>query len=223
MSIVRFPECGSQESTYHVAMDFLRSVGWRTRGISLVHVRALSAAFCLLAGAVGAAQPGGVAVEVRARVAERCGIAADERTTSSRPIDEAQQFALAFELDCNTPFRIGVRSRSGAMRLLAAPDGAMDLAGFAVEKPYTVGLSLATDAGLIEAGRCTAGQLLGGAGGCPFSGEALGGGGLAIAGTVVRQRGTLDVRWAAAGLAEGRRLAAGDYQDVLTVDVAPSL
>jgi hypothetical protein len=165
-----------------------------------------------------------VSIDIKARVAERCGIKAGKHANKPLRIDQAQSFALGFDLDCNTPFRIGISSERGAMRLTTAPDGATDLDGFSIEKPYTIALSMATDSlGNVDAGSCTSRDLLDQQGACPFYGHPRGHTGFSPGDheTAIQRQGQILISWAGDDGAAPRRLAAGDYQDILTVEVAP--
>ena len=167
-----------------------------------------------------------ISINVKAVVAQRCAIAAGQRTTKPVPIDQAQSFALGFELDCNTPFRISISSQSGALRLMGVPESAVALAGFGIEKPYRVALSMTTDTlGAIDAGDCPSQDLLAGAGACPFYGKVGGNAGFSPGAqeTAIQRQGQLLISWAGDDASAPQRLAAGDYQDRLTVEVAPLL
>lgn len=166
-----------------------------------------------------------VAVEVMARVPERCGI--DAASHANRPLgmDQAQSFALGFNLDCNTPFRIGVSSRHGALRLASAADDATMLDGFGIEKPYAVELSFGTDRlGNVVAGSCSSAALRDGQGQCAFFGQSGDRSGFSPGDheTAIQRQGQLLISWAAIE-GSSRRLVAGDYQDILTVNVVPLL
>ncbi len=166
-----------------------------------------------------------VAIEVIARVVERCGIGATAHTNRPLGMDRVQSFALGFNLDCNTPFRIGVSSRHGALRLVSAADDATMLDGFGIEKPYAVELSFGTDRlGNVVAGSCSSAALRDSQGKCPFFGQAGERSGFSAGAheTAIQRQGQLLISWAAI---EGgsRRLVAGDYEDILTVDVVPLL
>lgn len=164
-----------------------------------------------------------VTIDLKAKVAERCGInAVGGRANSPARVDQAQTVTFNFNLDCNTGFRIGVRAGHGALRLLGAPQGASQLDGFRIERPYKVALNLATnDEGNVSAGECRSQDLTSAAGDCPFVGRprdrmGFSPGKDAIA---IDRAGSITVTWPGEG--DGRRLVAGSYQDTLTVEVGP--
>ena len=191
-------------------------------------VRSLAVFGLVLASAPAAAlaAPDSLSIHVTATVAQRCGITAGEHSSAPLRIDQSQSFALGFDLDCNTPFRIGLSSRRGAMRLIAAPEGATDLDGFGIEKSYAVALTVATDSlGNVDAGSCMSHDLLDRQGTCPFFGHPRAQTGFSPGDheTAIQRHGQILISWTGDDGTAARRLAAGDYQDILTVEVAPQL
>ena len=100
-----------------------------------------------------------VAVNTRFRAVEvadivgRCGF--DQQLVSSATaydLGSPQSHDYAFQMNCNTPFEVRVKSDNGAM----AYDGQHPDDGFAYAKPYTVGLSIGTDQGLLHPADCDA-------------------------------------------------------------------
>jgi hypothetical protein len=183
-------------------------------------------AICLFyASPLHAADTTTIAIDVQATVTARCGVAAiGDRANAPVAIDRAQALTFSFSLDCNTGFRIGVRAAHGALRLTTAPSGARDLDGFGIERDYLVALTLATDdSAALAAGQCSSRDLAEGATGCPFYGRPRDGGGFSPGEnrTAINRGGSLTVTWSGDEMQDGRRLAAGNYQDVLTVEVAP--
>lgn len=160
-----------------------------------------------------------VRILVSADVVGRCGF--DQQLVSSATsydIAAAQSHDYAFQMNCNTPFEVRVKSDNGAM----AFDGSHPNDGFAYAKPYTVGLSINTDQGVLNPPDCDASQLkagIGDASTCAFYGESAHHGlssGTAIS---IGDPAKLTVSWTA--VAAGPRPAAGNYKDTITVVVAP--
>lgn len=179
---------------------------------------ALAAAVALLAAPAAAANDvDTVTIDVTARVAERCGIVAGSETapTTVPDMTTAQTLTYGFNIDCNTPFRIGVSSQNGALRLTgAAGDRTGD--GFSTEKDYRVGLHVETDGAPLDPEACSSRALVDGTGDCAFFGATAGSGLSSDERTAISRHGTITARWAADRGGEVRRVA-GTYQDILTV------
>lgn len=162
-------------------------------------------------------------IDITAEVVGHCGIeAVGPRTNDNGRIDRASTVTFDFQLDCNTPFRIGLAAQNGGLRLDGAAPGATDAQGFAILKPYDVALSFATDqAGQVSAGSCAAAALNSSGSACAFYGAVPGDGfspGEFV--TAVQKNGALAVNWQGED-GDAVRLAAGDYRDVITVVVGP--
>ena len=184
---------------------------------------ALIAVSATSANATPAQQQAVLKIDISAEVVGRCGVAATSpRTSELVRLDQPTTVTFDFELDCNTPFRIGLAARSGGMKLDDAAPGGADLHGFAATKPYDVSLRFGTDqAGQVDAGSCAASSLVPANGTCNFYGAVAGSGfspGRFV--TAVQQGGTLQVSWKGED-ADPVRLAAGNYSDVITVVVGP--
>lgn len=165
-------------------------------------------------------------VDITATLVERCGLGAGSNPASAEGrIDRSETLVFSFALDCNTPFRIGVNSANGAMRMTGAPANNDRRAedGFAVEKSYRVALSVDTDDGLLDGGTCRSRDLTSNEGDCPFYGDRPGRGLSSREATAINRTGTLTVRWDAEDQEEGARHAAGLFQDTLTVVVGPRI
>ena len=188
----------------------------------------LASALCLASVPVLAASPRNhseavLKVDISAQVVGRCGIEANgARTNDAARIDQPSVITFNFQLDCNTPFRIGLAAKNGGMRLDGAAPGENDAQGFAIVKPYDVALSFGTDqAGQVDAGSCAAAAISAAQPACAFYGAAPGAGfspGELI--TAIQKDGTLAVSWKGED-GDTVRLAAGDYRDVITVVVGP--
>ena len=164
-----------------------------------------------------------IRINVNASIAERCGVAAiGARTNEGGRIDLPTQVAFNFRLDCNTPFKIGVAAQNGALRMTSAASDIRELDGFGISKQYKVGLSFMTDQdGLVDAGICDSEKLSAADPECVFYGAAPGSGfSPGRHTTAIGREGSLVVRWAGERR-EARRLAAGPYQETITVVVGP--
>lgn len=162
-------------------------------------------------------------IEITARIAERCGISPGEGGTSAEGnLEASETLTLNFDIDCNTPFRIGVSSENGGLRLASANerDDNVDAQGFSILKRYRVGLEVETDNGTLDGGTCRSDELTSREGDCEFYGDRPGRGLSSGRRTAIDRTGTLTVSWNA-GDGDNRRRAAGRYQDTLTVVVGP--
>lgn len=166
-----------------------------------------------------------VSVEITAKIADRCGISAvGSKQSAMLQMDQAQTHTFNFNVDCNTGFRIGVIAGNGAMRMTGVGAQVRDLNGFAVERAYDVAMNLSTDnTTSINAGTCNSRDLAPGGGKCAFYGspEANQGFSPGQNEAAANRPGSLTVSWSGDDLVEGRRLAAGTYQDTLTVEIGP--
>jgi hypothetical protein len=188
---------------------------------------------------IGAMLPGVVAakvpttntlkIDIEASIGERCGIAAvGADSKDGGRIDVATSVSFQFKLDCNTPFRIGVAAEQGALQLVetggvtTARPGGRTPEGFATRKPYIASLQFATDQdGMVDAGDCDSDDLTSKRGGCDFFGNRPGTGFSAGRdSTAIGREGALTVRWRGEDT-DTVRLAAGAYQEVLTIVVGP--
>lgn len=191
---------------------------------------------CAIPGAAAAKAPDTnvLKIHVEASIAERCGIAAlgsDDKDGGR--IDRSSTVAFNFKLDCNTPFRIGVSADQGALAMVQGDGGDPQLGrggnpngftaeGFATRKSYVASLRFNTDQdGLIDAGECASEDLTSRKGDCDFYGNRPGSGfSPGRKTTAIGREGSLTVSWRGEE-AESIRLAAGTYQETLTVVVGP--
>ena len=163
-------------------------------------------------------------IDIEAKIGQRCGIAAlGAKTNDSGRIDQATRIAFNFTLDCNTPFKIGVAAQHGGLQLAGTTTPQQGNGGFAYRKAYVAGLQFNTDqAGTIAAGECGSASLLAVNATCRFYGAEPGSGlysGKNV--TAIGREGELTVSWSGED-ADTTRLAAGVYQETLTIIVAPS-
>lgn len=167
-----------------------------------------------LAGAAHAQSLDGVEIHVTASVAERCGFApgAAPVLNASADLEDSHSQSLALRIDCNTPFAVTAKSEGGRLVNRSASD---DQSGYAFDKIYGLSLELDTDAGKVRSGRCLSTALVEG-GNCVLAqpGGLGSGDGLAI-----DRDATLTVDWPDQS-SLGRRLAAGDYSDTVTISIA---
>jgi hypothetical protein len=163
-------------------------------------------------------------IAVEASISQRCGIAAlGPNSNDSGRIDEPTRIAFNFSLDCNTPFKIGVSAQNGALQLTGNAPAQLVTGGFASRKSYVAGLQFGTDqAGTVTAGECDSVSLMAASAACRFYGAEPGSG--LFSGrdtTAIGREGQLTISWRGDD-AEAVRLAAGTYQEILTIIVAPS-
>lgn len=174
-----------------------------------------------------AADDAQVKIDVTATVSERCGISRDaEGAPAVVPnLETAQSMRFGFDIDCNTPFVIGVSSENGALVLTSdakptTPQLASSVLddGFASRKLYDVALAIDTDGDSIKTDTCSSADLTGG-GRCAFYGREAGSGQSSGKRTAIRRKGAVLVSWQAN---DGKaRRAAGLYRDTLTIVVGP--
>lgn len=187
----------------------------------------MAVALSACATAAHAKNDDSASVVVEATVAPRCQLAAGERDgDDTARIDRPTRIALGFSLDCNTPFRIGMSSRNGAMQLSGVGGDATSDDGFAVRMAYQVGLSFDTDARRnFSAGTCSSDTLSATSGTCAFY-AARAGQGISPGEreTAINRTGQITVEWRgedADAPESGVRLAAGEFTDTITLVVGP--
>lgn len=194
-----------------------------------VLLRSLFAAFWLsgaiVSGAAAAKPPSGdsLKIDIEASISERCGISAlGAKSKDGGRIDTAASVSFNFRLDCNTPFRIGVAAQNGAMQLVLTEPAPTHSDGFATRKAYVAGLAFNTDQdGLVDAGECDSAKLSAAQADCGFYGDRPGAGFSAgRRSTAIGTEGSLTVRWPGSE-ADTARLAAGIYEETLTIVVGP--
>lgn len=199
----------------------------RFSGIRFLAACAYFGAICAsFPGEVQAKAPSGntLLIDIEASISQRCGIAAlGANSNDSGRIDEPTRIAFRFGLDCNTPFKIGVAAQNGALQLVGTNAQNAGTAGFAYRKNYVAGLQFNTDqTGLVTAGECASSALTSANTSCRFYGSEPGSG--LYSGrntTAIGREGELTVTWQGED-SDPVRLAAGAYQEILTIIVAPS-
>lgn len=186
-------------------------------GLQRHHARFVSlsvvSAVALLASAAVAQSNDSVSIDILASVPDRCGFASSTPTHQTREgnLEQAFRQDIRLKLDCNTPFAIHAVSQSGALvHTTATPDSS----GFAFSKTYNVQVAVETDLGVITSARCDSSTLRDG-GTC----ELANGRGLSSGqGVAVDRDAILTIDWPDQS-ALPRRLAAGDYQDTITITI----
>lgn len=150
-----------------------------------------------------------VTITLQGQIVPKCGVSGAAGQLDFGPLGMGgarQERALAFTINCNTPFTYGMSSASGEMR---HQGGAAAVAGGLTGRfPYQVLVTIPTDDGGTLRKSCDSAQLArppGPLGGCVAdSGEA----------TATSKTAALTVSWTAGGL-----LLAGSYTDELFIRV----
>ncbi|WP_312126104.1 hypothetical protein [Brevundimonas sp.] len=188
------------------------SMGLQHHPVRVVSCLVVSA-FALGANIAAAQSTDSVSIDILASVPDRCGFASSTPTHQTREgnLEQAFRQDIRLKLDCNTPFAIHAVSQSGALvHTTASPDSS----GFAFSKTYNVQVAVETDIGLVTSARCDSSAMRDG-GAC----ELANGRGLSSGhGVAVDRDAILTIDWPdQSGLP--RRLAAGDYQDTITITI----
>ncbi len=168
---------------------------------------------------VVSAQEGPITIEVIGEVPTRCGFASSEPIAQLPTLDLEQgaRFDIRIRLDCNTPYAFGVVATHGLLTNQTAQR--YTSSGYAYSKPYSVSVALQTSRGTVRSDACMSGDLVPG-GRCAFAAAAAGSGLSSGDGISIDQDAVLTVEWGDQS-AMPNRLAAGDYQDTLTMVVGP--
>jgi hypothetical protein len=157
-------------------------------------------------------------IDVRARIATRCGFGDPPRSPTGAPnLNVEQHIEIPFKLDCNTPFIIGVKSDNGALTSDLTPNGS----GFAFTKPYKVELRIGTDGDPLTPDACDAATLTGktkSEASCAFYGDRPGQGLSSGKRISTDQPSHLTVSWRGADPSAPRNVA-GAYHDTITITV----
>jgi hypothetical protein len=177
--------------------------------ISIRWLFALFLAMPPFAGQV-AADGNRVSIELQGQIAPKCGLSGADGRLDFGSLGAAgarQERALAFTVNCNTPFIYAMSSTNGEMRGQSGTAGAAGLLG---RFPYQVELTIPTDDGGTLRKSCDSTQLAGASGqgaGCEAeSGET----------TSMGKTAALTVSWDPVG----GPLLAGQYADDLRISVA---
>ncbi|WP_395397547.1 hypothetical protein WBP07_23665 [Novosphingobium sp. BL-8A] len=172
----------------------------------------------VLAASSAQAHTDSVAIDVTARIKERCGFASSgpDDLAAPRDLESAANFTVAVGLDCNTPYALGVTSQSGGLMNV---DATNDGSGYAFSKRYRVSVALDTDKGIVRSQRCTSSEMEDG-GSCDFASLVPGRGLKSGSGISVGRNAVITIDWPAQATNEPR-LAAGHYKDTLILVVGP--
>ncbi len=154
--------------------------------------------------------PSELTVDLRGDVAARCRLASPPTLAQRPDFNRAGEVQAHFGLDCNTPFRLRIRSGEGAF----VADQARE--GIASRIAYDLSVDIDTDEGLSVLGWCRADQLTDReTGGCAFgSGDGWSSGDA----TAIEKTGTMRLRWN--GPREGEEAVFGRYRDTIVVELA---
>ena len=148
-------------------------------------------------------------IDLKGDVSARCRMASPPSAGKRLDFTSSGDVRSAFTLDCNTPFRLSVRSAQGGFAATEQHEGTASLIA------YDMAIAVDTDAGMQALGWCSAEELSERAvGGCPFAGRGWSSGDA----TAINKTGSLTVRWNAAR--EGEKVALGEYRDTIIIDVA---
>ncbi|RYF93602.1 MAG: hypothetical protein EON95_08300 [Caulobacteraceae bacterium] len=149
-----------------------------------------------------------LAIDLKGRVAARCNLTAPPTGLSSMALLRDGEDRSAFNIDCNTPFTLRVRSGNGG---LASVEQSI---GTALLMPYEMAVSVNTDSGRQDLGWCQSSELSGAASGCAYAPAAAGGGWSSGQATAIRQKGDLRIRWRDSGAP-----LFGAYQDTIIIEL----
>lgn len=150
------------------------------------------------------AGPPSVSIEVAGIIEPRCSNTGSAYGIQVRDMATAGSDVIRFAVDCNAPFQYALTSQNGGFKLEGAAPHSSTLA---FEVPYRVSVLIPLTGGGAIKDVCESSQIKAGVATCPFTGS---GNSVAIGKT-----GELAVAWQASQ----RPLAAGTYQDRLTVSL----
>ena len=151
-----------------------------------------------------------LAVDIRGRVAARCELVAPPQFTGDFNLNRDGEMRSPFQIDCNAPFEMRVRSDSGGLAALEESVGAATLV------PAAISVDLGTDAGTQVLGWCQSDQLSQGGVGCAFGGEQKWSSGND---TAINRSGVLRMQWRGSESQPGERPAYGRYRDTIVIEV----
>lgn len=194
--------------------------GWGSQVFQALRTCATALAGCvILTAGVAHAQDGPVTIEVVSEVPPRCGFAGGELAGQMplRDLERSARFDIRIGLDCNTPYAFGVVATHGLLTNLTARSGGSG--GYAYTKRYSVSVALHTDQGTVRSDACISSDLVLG-GTCMFAAASVGSGFSSGEGISVDRDAVLTVEWVDQSTM-ANRLAAGQYQDTLTMVVGP--
>lgn len=150
-------------------------------------------------------------IDLKGHVAARCDLTTPPAPVSSMALHRAGQRESAFEIDCNAPFTLRVRSSEGGFASVAPTPGVQGL------MPYQVSVAVGTDAGRQDLGWCDAADLAPGAvSNCEFAPGAASGGWSSGEETAIDRTGALRLRWDEQDEGAPRL---GDYRDVIVIEL----
>ena len=172
-----------------------------------LNVAALGAGYSAADAPLGS--PTELRIDLRGEVPARCEVTPPSSLGRIR-LNEAGEARGAFDIDCNTPFRLRVRSQNGGLASV------QPLSGVAQRADYRLGVEVGTDKGRQDLGWCLSPELAPEAGGsCAFGSNANGGWSSGEA-TAINQSGVLRLRWEGQDAGPPRL---GAYQDNIVIEV----
>lgn len=147
-------------------------------------------------------------IQLSGTIAPRCRMTSAPALSGQPDLTREGEMRAQFGLDCNTPFRLRVRSGQGGFSAQDPREGNARLI------PYEMAVAVNTDSGANELGWCRADQLADQGGSCAFgsregwsSGEA----------TAINRTGAVQLRWAAP--TSTGALPLGRYRDTIVVEL----
>jgi hypothetical protein len=147
-------------------------------------------------------------IELSGTVAPRCRMTSAPALAGQPDLTRQGEMRAQFGIDCNTPFRLRVRSGEGGFSAQDPHDGAARLI------PYEIAVAVDTDSGTNALGWCGADQLANQGGSCAFGRDGWSSGDA----TAINRSGMVQLRWAAPGTAG--TLPLGRYRDTIVVELA---
>ncbi len=172
-----------------------------------LNAAALGAGYTAADAPLGA--PTELRIDLRGEVPARCEVTPPTGIGHIR-LNEAGEARGAFDIDCNTPFLLRVRSENGGLAAVRP------LHGVAERADYRLAVELGTDQGRQDLGWCRSPELAPDAGGsCAFGAGANGGWSSGEA-TAIDQSGVLRLRWDGQDAGPPRL---GAYQDNIVIEV----
>jgi hypothetical protein len=148
-------------------------------------------------------------IELSGTVAPRCRMTSAPALAGQPDLTHRGEMRAQFGIDCNTPFRLRVRSGEGGFSAQDRHDGNARLI------PYEIAVAVDTDSGANALGWCAADQLADQSGSCAFGSREGWSSGDA---TAINRSGAVQLRWAAPR--EAGALPLGRYRDTIVVELA---
>jgi hypothetical protein len=169
----------------------------------------VGAGFSSLDAPLGA--PTELRIELKGTVAPRCDLTSPPALGETLAVSQSGTTEAGFEIDCNTPFRLRVRSAHGGFANDHSTPGIQSLA------TYELGVSVRTDDGLQDLGWCEAAALTESMpSDCSYAPASRGGGWSSGDATAINQSGTVRLRW---DNRESETPLLGVYRDTIVIEL----